>query len=247
MSMEVAISEIVTNGRHRKDMGDLDDLCRSIEDVGLLQPVVLGPGNKLIAGGRRVAAFTKLGRKKIPAVTHNRLSEAAASLKAERDENICRKDFTPSEAVAIGRTLEELERPNAKERQGRAGKPRCDLLPQHTSGRTRVIVGAAVGMSGATYERAKKVVEAAEADPEKFGPLVEEMDRTGVVTAAKRKLDEAKQKQDEESIPESETKRKGVGVLRANEAIDCLKRIPKNDQLRKRGLQIVTDWIRHNK
>jgi hypothetical protein len=37
---------------------------------------------------------------------------------------------------------------------------------------------------------------------------------------------------------------RGVGVLRANEAIDVLKRIPKNDALRKRGFQIVTDWIK---
>ncbi len=105
-------------------------------------------------------------REKIPAVVFNRLSDAAAAIKAERDENICRKDFTLSEAVAIGRTLEELERPNAKERQrlseGRGNK-RCDLLPHLLTGRTREIVGAAVGMSGATYERAKKVIEAAEA------------------------------------------------------------------------------------
>ena len=39
----------------------------------------------------------------------------------------------------------------------------------------------------------------------------------------------------------------GVGVFRANEAINCLSRIPKNDALRKRGFQIVTDWIRRNK
>jgi len=38
----------------------------------------------------------------------------------------------------------------------------------------------------------------------------------------------------------------GVGVSRAHEAINCLKRIPKNDRLRKRGFQIVTDWIRDN-
>ena len=38
--------------------------------------------------------------------------------------------------------------------------------------------------------------------------------------------------------------RKGVGVLRANEAIEILTRIPKNDPLRNRGFQIVTDWIK---
>jgi ParB-like chromosome segregation protein Spo0J len=38
----------------------------------------------------------------------------------------------------------------------------------------------------------------------------------------------------------------GMGVIRAHEAINCLKQIPKNDGLRKRGFQIVTDWIRLN-
>jgi hypothetical protein len=39
---------------------------------------------------------------------------------------------------------------------------------------------------------------------------------------------------------------RGVGVTRANEAINSLKRIPKNDGLRKHGFQIVKDWIRQN-
>lgn len=36
----------------------------------------------------------------------------------EHAENVCRKDFTPSEAVAIGRALEPMERKAAAERQG---------------------------------------------------------------------------------------------------------------------------------
>lgn len=39
---------------------------------------------------------------------------------------------------------------------------------------------------------------------------------------------------------------RGVGITRAHEAINCLTRIPKNDALRKRGFQVVTDWISHN-
>lgn len=38
----------------------------------------------------------------------------------------------------------------------------------------------------------------------------------------------------------------GVGVDRAHDAINCLRRIPKNDGLRKRGFQIVADWIKQN-
>jgi ParB-like chromosome segregation protein Spo0J len=40
---------------------------------------------------------------------------------------------------------------------------------------------------------------------------------------------------------------RGIGVIRANEAINCLTRIPKNDALRERGFQLVKDWIRKNK
>src|SRR5262249_26906149 len=54
------------------------------------------------------------------------------------------------------------------------------------------------------------------------------------------------QKLEEEEQDNKEIKVQGVGVLRAHEAINCLKRIPKNDSLRKRGFQVVTDWIRHN-
>jgi hypothetical protein len=44
-----------------------------------------------------------------------------------------------------------------------------------------------------------------------------------------------------------EIRSRGVGVQRGNEAVDCLKRIPRHDPLRARGFQIVTDWIRRNR
>jgi len=50
----------------------------------------------------------------------------------------------------------------------------------------------------------------------------------------------------EEKQGNGEIKVQGVGVIHAYEAINCLKRIPKNDALRKRGFQVVTDWIKHN-
>ena len=43
-------------------------------------------------------------------------------------------------------------------------------------------------MSGHTWERAKAVVEAAEEEPENYGHLAEEMDRTGRVSGVHRKL-----------------------------------------------------------
>lgn len=76
-----------------------------------------------------------------------------------RDENTCRKDFVPSEALALGEALEKLERPKAEERKaegqkqgGRGRKKLNGKLPSSLP--TRDLVGAAVGMSGKTYETA---------------------------------------------------------------------------------------------
>ena len=79
------------------------------------------------------------------------------------DENTCRKDFAPSEAVALGEKLEVLEKPKAEERKKESlnkGKARSGNLPQREKGKTRDVVGSAVGMSGKTYEKAKAVIEA---------------------------------------------------------------------------------------
>lgn len=91
------------------------------------------------------------------------LKELNEKLEAERDENTCRLDFAPSEAVRLGEQLEKLEKPKAKQRHGGDHKGNSGKFPE--LGRTRDVVGRAVGMSGKTYEAAKNVIEAAKADP----------------------------------------------------------------------------------
>jgi ParB family chromosome partitioning protein len=153
----------------------------------LILPVVVSPDLRLIAGYRRLQAVKKLGWPRVPVVVVTSTLDALARLRAEFAENTCRKDFVPSEAVAIGQALAELERPKAKERQGRPGQPRSGKLPDRAeAGQTRDRVAAALGMSGRTYDKARRVVEAAQRDPERFGYVQEEMDRTGKVDRAFR-------------------------------------------------------------
>jgi hypothetical protein len=47
----------------------------------------------------------------------NCIGKAVTLLKAERDENTCRKDMTASELITLGRQIEALERPLATERR----------------------------------------------------------------------------------------------------------------------------------
>jgi hypothetical protein len=103
---------------------------------------------------------------------------------------------------------------------------------------------AAKGAKGATKEMARRRKEENKAYPSKNG-------RGGKNKPGQGKSSNevhAEEKEEPEPEPEAQPNREiiGVGVFRANEAVDCLKRIPKNDRLRKRGFQIVTDWIKHN-
>jgi hypothetical protein len=88
--------------------------------------------------------------------------EALALLTAERDENTCRKDFTLTEAHAMGKALEAMERPKAKERKKRPGFACAEKFSgQEPIGRTLDKVGEAIGMSRITYQRVDAIVNAA--------------------------------------------------------------------------------------
>ena len=61
-----AIDEIVVGDRHRRDLGDIDGLAASIEDIGLLHPITVDEQSQLLAGARRRAASKRLGWRDIP-------------------------------------------------------------------------------------------------------------------------------------------------------------------------------------
>lgn len=114
--MFAKISEIKINNRFRKDYGDIESLAKSIEEIGLLHPIVINSDYELVCGGRRVEAVRLLGREEIAA----RIIDIESVILGEYAENEVRKDFTDSERVAIGRAIEEslagrVGRPSKKE------------------------------------------------------------------------------------------------------------------------------------
>lgn len=193
------VSDIKVGDRYRKDLGDLGPLAESIRAIGLLNPVTVTPDGTLIAGHRRLAACQSIGMDEVPVHVVDRLSDALSQLLAERDENTCRLEMKPSELVALGIELEKLEKPRAQERmratQAKPGEGRVgSVTVTEPKGQTRDKVGEALGWSGITYKRAKRVVTAAgdETQPapvrEAAQAAVEQMDRTGKVTPAHNQL-----------------------------------------------------------
>jgi ParB-like nuclease domain len=62
---EIAIAEIVIGERYRRDMGDIEGLAASIDDIGLIEPIAIDSTGLLLAGSRRLAAAKLLGWTKI--------------------------------------------------------------------------------------------------------------------------------------------------------------------------------------
>ena len=98
-------------------------------------------------------------------------------------------DFTPTEARAVRDYLLVKEREAARERCVEGGKTKGSAkFVDPDKGVAADKASAATGYSRETLRKVDAVVEAAEAEPEKFGPVVEEMDRTGKVDPAYRKV-----------------------------------------------------------
>jgi N6-adenosine-specific RNA methylase IME4 len=197
-----AIDEIIVGKRHRRDLGDIASLAKSIDAHGLLHPVVVTPDGRLIAG-ERLEAYKLLGRTEIPATVVD-LEEIA---RGELAENVDRKGFLPSEIDAIRRTLEPAEKAAAKQRET-LGK----VSPGPELGRTRDRIGAFAGVSGKQVAKIAAVVAAAKAEPERFGRLAKDMDRTGRVDAPYRRLRNIKAA---EAIRASPPRLPGNGPYRA--------------------------------
>jgi N6-adenosine-specific RNA methylase IME4 len=177
---ERPIASIRIGKRYRRDLGDMP----SIATVGLLQPVVITPDGRLIDGQRRLEALKKLGHTHAPVHVSNIPIDAIVC--GELAANADRKDFTPSELVAITEAVEKRERELARQRQT-LGK----LSTRSEAGKVRDKINkiaAPLGISARTLEKARAVVQAAKAEPQKFNPLLKQMDDTGRVNGVYKRL-----------------------------------------------------------
>jgi N6-adenosine-specific RNA methylase IME4 len=119
------------------------------------------------------------------------LRKLPLALRIEIEENARRKSLTQSElAIQQRRILVEL-------RKHKTPGKRTDLNGTSASRKAEVrlteIVGKIFNEGHAVVEKRQAIVDAAEAEPTKFGKLLADMDRTGRVNGVYRRLKIAKQ------------------------------------------------------
>lgn len=236
MSDEILISEvIVAANRFRKELGDIDALAKSINDEGQTVAIIVDSKKQLVDGFRRLTATKQLGYTTILCDIRPTFDDAKLALIAQRNSNEHRLEMKPSEKAALGMQLEVIKKEEARERKREGnsvggqiagkGRPKDSSMkplqePIVPAKSTRDEVGEAIGMSGPTYARAKVVVEAAEENPAVFGPIAEEMDRTGKVKSAYERVKKIKGSGQNDAaqpspLPKSGSRRKHVKTLEA--------------------------------
>ena len=158
-----------------KDNEELQTLCDSIREYGVLSPLLARPtedGYEIISGHRRKAAALKLGLDKLPVLVRDMTDDEAVILMV--DSNIQRENLLPSEkAFAYKMKLEAIKR--------KAGRPSKENSRQLVGNyESADLIGQDTGESGRTIQRyirltylAKPILDLVDQQRIAFSPAVE--------------------------------------------------------------------------
>lgn len=148
----------------RRLFGDeaLDELARSIEEFGIIQPLVVRPNGErfqIVAGERRWRAAQRAGLHEVPAIVRKIGDESAVLIALV--ENLQREDLNPmEEAMALDRLMAEFDL-TQEEAATKTGKDRATIANSVRLLRldmlTQQLIGA--GKLSAGHGRALLVIE----------------------------------------------------------------------------------------
>lgn len=265
---DIRITDIEIGDRRRVVDTRVKSIAASIAQIGLQNPIGVTKSYRLIHGLHRLEAFKLAGKETIPATIHD-MTDMEAEL-AEIDENLEREGLTKIEEMKSLQRRKELYEAMHPETKGprvcggpgrgkktNAGSAVVLRTPSFvadtaakTGKSTRVIEGSVFTARNIPDDIAKRIVNTPIANNkgelDKLARLDEPTQRRVTEQLESGNVDTVAEATSSHNGDE-ERQIKGKGVQYAHDAINCLKRIPKNDALRKQGFQLVTDWIRHNR
>lgn len=118
IELDRRIESITVGARHRRNLQEnIEPLMRSIEKLGLLQPITITPDGVLVCGARRLEAVRRLGWRTLKVWVRSGISDELSRLLAQQDENTLHKPLSPMEAASLYRELQRLLSEDAARRQ----------------------------------------------------------------------------------------------------------------------------------
>jgi ParB family chromosome partitioning protein len=129
VTRNIPIEKIITNQlQPRKDMGDLTELIESIQEKGIIEPVIVRPKEgyfEIVAGERRYRAARQAGISEIPCIEHDIPDNEALELSIV--ENVQRKDLNVFEQAQSIMSLAEIYGYSHEEIAKKIGKSRVTV------------------------------------------------------------------------------------------------------------------------
>lgn len=116
--IEHSIDQISMGVSFRRDVDEgLDELCESIQRIGLIHPPAVTEQYSLIDGHRRLAALRRLGHRVSPLWIVHGVSDKLSQVLAIRDEQTLRKALKPVEQASLYEELKALYAEDADRRK----------------------------------------------------------------------------------------------------------------------------------
>jgi ParB family chromosome partitioning protein len=164
------IDEDTDQPRYQFDEESLQELMKSIEELGLLSPIKVRTTNagryKIIYGNRRYKACTMLGRPTIPCIVSDVTDDLEIYLE-QIAENLTREGFSPiEEAEAFNKLLNDPKfKSSIKYLSGKLGKPeayiktKCDLLKFGNAVKKLIVSGTEIKKDKLTEDQLKPIAD----------------------------------------------------------------------------------------
>lgn len=164
------IDEDTDQPRYQFDEESLQELMKSIEELGLLSPIKVRTTKdgryKIIYGNRRYKASKTLGKPTIPCIVSNVTDEMEIYLE-QIAENLTREGFSPiEEAEAFNKLLNDPKfSSSTKYLSSKLGKPeayiknKCDLLKFSTAVKKLVVSGTEIKKDKLTEDQLMPIKE----------------------------------------------------------------------------------------
>ena len=154
-------SEVEIGERLRKDLGDVEDLEKSIRKLGLLQPIGVTRDKKLVWGWRRLQVWKRVkGDEPIPSIVF----PDETSRLAELAENLCRLDLPwHLKDTAIAELHKQLEKQAESEFLSESDEKSVGRPPKAW---THEDTADVLGISRSKVSTSLEIVEAIEEHPD---------------------------------------------------------------------------------
>ena len=202
---------IVSKSNVRKSPGDIDELANSIEQVGVLEPLIVrhvGKKIEVIAGTRRLAAARKVKLKSVPCIVREMDDDTAMIVSLA--ENIQRGDLDDEEVVESYLVLRERDSKKWTQREftRRLGKTQSWLV-----------------RSTAAYEALQKLRQAGLDVSMKTNPRPEEREKGAISVAHLHEVEKTIRSPEVHKVYPSEEERDRKRV----ELVEAVRDIPRAD------------------